>query len=54
MPDPVDHVARLRAEREDAGRAEAARADRPWPVVDPYDSGKDIADDRDCIVPSRT
>lgn len=33
---------------------EAARADRPWPVVDPYDSGKDIADDRDCIVPSRT
>lgn len=33
---------------------EAARADRPWPVVDPYDSGKGIADDRDCIVPSRT
>ncbi|MFI5628419.1 hypothetical protein ACIA8E_03320 [Streptomyces sp. NPDC051664] len=33
---------------------EAARADRPWPVVDPYDSGKDIADDRVCIVPSRT
>ncbi|MFJ3273247.1 hypothetical protein [Streptomyces sp. NPDC086776] len=33
---------------------EAARADRPWPVVDPYASGKDIADDRVCIVPSQT
>lgn len=34
---------------------EAATADLPWPVVDPYDDGKDIPDGRpSCTVPSRT
>ncbi|MCM1965999.1 MULTISPECIES: hypothetical protein [unclassified Streptomyces] len=34
---------------------EAAAAERPWPVVDPYDDSKDIPDGRpSCTVPSRT
>ncbi|MET9853346.1 hypothetical protein ABZY57_10415 [Streptomyces sp. NPDC006450] len=34
---------------------EAAAADRPWPVVDPYDDSKDLPDGRpSCTVPSRT
>ncbi|MCX5409131.1 hypothetical protein OHA37_35420 [Streptomyces sp. NBC_00335] len=34
---------------------EAAAAELPWPVVDPYDDSKDIPDGRpSCTVPSRT
>lgn len=34
---------------------EAAAAERPWPVVDPYDDSKDVPDGRpSCTVPSRT